>query len=226
MKCTLSISELSIPKFVSIFSIWPVCFSNILSSHVLTWRVKDNYKNHIFFTAQSNVALHKKHVLHTFNSLLQAELQTFERPHFSLRHSDSCISSVQSLSCHFLPLVSFLSLFAPLPLPFSDSLQSSPGAHWGWPVHRSQSSWATPLIVSSSVGPLPYSYLIHVLRAWWLEPSQDSTPGRNLGHPTWEKMEQPLACYYHRLTAHFPLPNHLLEESNHLHFENSLMRCF
>lgn len=50
---------LSIPKFVPTFSIWPtcICFSNILSSRLLTWRFKDDYKNQILFMTQPSAAL-------------------------------------------------------------------------------------------------------------------------------------------------------------------------
>ena len=61
---------LSVPKFVSVLSIWPACFSNTLSLCIFTWKVKGDYKNQIFFITQVNAALYKKHILHTFTSLL------------------------------------------------------------------------------------------------------------------------------------------------------------
>lgn len=102
---------LSVPKFVSVLSIWPACFSHTLSLRLFTWRVKDDYKNQIFFIIQFNAALHKKHILHTFASLLQTELQAFERPHF--RFPQTPVSHLFHLSCYFLPPVTLLFLFGP-----------------------------------------------------------------------------------------------------------------
>ena len=155
---------LSVPKFVSVLSILPACFSNTLSLRIFTWRLKDDYKNQIFFITQFNAALYKKHILHTFASLLQTELQAFERPHFSFPHSYSCISSIPSLlsfsTTSFL-IVSFCPFFHYLSLPPCQARQ----AHTeGGPVHKYQSSWATPLTVSSWVCSWLYSYLTHILR--------------------------------------------------------------
>ena len=120
---------LSVPKFVSVLSIWPACFSHTLSLRLFTWRVKDDYKNQIFFIIQFNAALHKKHILHTFASLLQTELQAFKGHilvFLKLLYLIYSISLV--IFYHQLPYCSFLAL---LPLSFSASLTSTPGTHWG-----------------------------------------------------------------------------------------------
>lgn len=157
---------LSAPKFVSVLSIWPACFSHILSLRLFTWRVKDDYKNQIFFITQFNAALHKKHILHTFASLLQTELQAFERPHFSFPQTPVShlfhlsllpFSTTSYLTVPFWPFFHYLSL---------PPCQAPQGHTEGDPGHRHQSSWATPLTVSLWVYSLLYSYLIHVLRVW------------------------------------------------------------
>lgn len=82
-----------------------------------------------------------------------------------------------------------------LPLLFFASLTSCPGAHGGWPSPRDLYSCPLSRIVSFWVN-LCHTPILY--RLWGpvdpcLAPSQDSTPRRNPGHQTWEKMEQWLA---------------------------------
>ena len=102
---------LSVPKFVSVLSIWPACFSNTLSLCIFTWKVKGDYKNQIFFITQVNAALYKKHILHTFTSLLLSYKPLKGHILVFLKLLNLIYSIC--LSCHFLPPLTLLFLFAP-----------------------------------------------------------------------------------------------------------------
>lgn len=122
---------LSVPKFVSVLSIWPACFSNTLSLCILTWKVKGDYKNQIFFITQVNAALYKKHILHTFTSLLLSYKPLKGHILVFLKLLNLIYSIC--LSCHFLPPLTLLFLFAPSSVIFLCLSAKHPRAHWEWP---------------------------------------------------------------------------------------------
>lgn len=155
---------LSVPKFVSVLSIWPACFSNTLSLCIFTWESKTTIKKSDFLHNTIQCCAIQKHILHT-SPPLQTELQAFERPHFSFPQTPEFHLfhlSLLSFSTTTYLIVPFCPFFRYLSLPLCQAPQ---GTLRVTPGHRHQSSWATLNCLLMGVF-LLYSYLIHVLRVW------------------------------------------------------------
>lgn len=128
-------------------------------------------------------------------------------------------------SCHFLPLVSWLFLFAPSSVIFLCLPAKHARPHWEWPIPQA------PVLLGHPLNCLLMGVFLAILIFDTCSKGLiiGVKPGVHLQQKPWSPNlggNGTTVSLLSPVTARFPLSDHLLEESNHLHFESSLMRCF